>query len=112
LPRLQYLELSNNKLNDLPLEIVNLQNLTRLDISNNCIADLPYCLAQLPNLISLQVEGNPIKSIRCDILARGTTRILKTLRERCPSNFDEMSGDGLNAGGPPASQDNSIFPDK
>lgn len=82
LPSLKVLDLRDNKIEKLPDEIAMLQNLMRLDLSNNSIYSLPTSLCTLAHLVSLQVEGNPIRSIRRDIIACGTHRILKTLRDR------------------------------
>ena len=43
---------------------------------------LPYYLYPIPSLLLVQVEGNPMKTIRRDILARGTAGLLKYLRSR------------------------------
>lgn len=82
LPSLKVLDLRDNKIEKLPDEIAMLQSLMRLDLSNNSIYSLPVSLCTLAHLVSLQVEGNPIRSIRRDVIACGTTRILKTLRDR------------------------------
>lgn len=82
LPSLRVLDLRDNKIEKLPDEIAMLQNLMRLDLSNNSIYSLPTSLCTLAHLVSLQVDGNPIRSIRRDVIACGTQRILKTLRDR------------------------------
>lgn len=82
LPQLQVLDLRDNKIEALPDEINMLQSLMRLDLSNNSILTLPVSLCTLAHLTSLQLEGNPLRSIRRDIIQSGTTRILKTLRDR------------------------------
>jgi Leucine-rich repeat (LRR) protein len=82
LPNLKVLDLRDNKIEKLPDEISMLQGLMRLDLTNNSISSLPHSLCTLAHLVSLHVEGNPIKSIRRDIIACGTHRILKTLRDR------------------------------
>lgn len=82
LPSLKVLDLRDNKIEKLPDEISMLQSLMRLDLSNNSIYSLPTSLCTLAHLVSLQVDGNPIRSIRRDIVACGTQRILKTLRDR------------------------------
>lgn len=82
LPSLKVLDLRDNKIEKLPDEIAMLQSLMRLDLSNNSIYSLPTSLCTLANLVSLQVDGNPIRSIRRDVIACGTQRILKTLRDR------------------------------
>lgn len=82
LPSLKVLDLRDNKIEKLPDEISMLQSLMRLDLSNNSIYSLPTSLCALAHLVSLHVEGNPIRSIRRDVIACGTQRILKTLRDR------------------------------
>jgi Leucine-rich repeat (LRR) protein len=80
--QLKVLDLRDNKLKMIPDEIVNLQSLERLDVSNNNLSNLPYALGTLPHIKSLMVDGNPMKSIRRDIIQRGTVGLLKFLRMR------------------------------
>ncbi|XP_067893357.1 leucine-rich repeat-containing protein 40 isoform X3 [Heterodontus francisci] len=82
LSAISVLELRDNKLKSLPDEILLLQNLERLDLTNNDISSLPYVLGNLPKLKSLLVEGNPLRTIRRDIINRGTQELLKYLRSR------------------------------
>lgn len=109
LPNLKVIDLRDNKITKLPDEVSMLQSLMRLDISNNSLTSLPTSLCTLAHLVSLQVDGNPIKSIRRDIIACGTHRILKTLRDR---------DRGAGGDGPskivlsPTIPDSSPFPDK
>ncbi|KAM4722722.1 leucine-rich repeat-containing protein 40 isoform 2-T2 [Rhinophrynus dorsalis] len=76
------LELRDNKLKTLPEEIALLSRLERLDLTNNDLGSLPCSLGSLPNLKSLQLEGNPLRSIRRDVLSKGTQELLKYLRSR------------------------------
>lgn len=76
------LDLRENKITKIPDEITVLQLLERLDVSNNDLSTLPYTLGVLPHMKSLQVDGNPMKTIRRDIVARGTVGLLKYLRSR------------------------------
>ncbi|XP_036322939.1 leucine-rich repeat-containing protein 40 isoform X2 [Rhagoletis pomonella] len=142
LPHLKILDLRDNKITKIPEEISLLKNLIRLDFTNNSISNLPLSLASLAHLVNLQIDGNPIKSIRRDILQCGTTRILRTLRERAraaaekqqrlhqgdtasvsatssaasfiSTNSATMGADGLNSPRrPPGGCDeDTIFPDK
>ncbi|XP_067619510.1 leucine-rich repeat-containing protein 40 isoform X2 [Eurosta solidaginis] len=141
LPHLKILDLRDNKITKIPDEISLLKNLIRLDFTNNSISNLPLSLASLAHLVSLQIDGNPIKSIRRDILQCGTTRILRTLRERAraavekqhlyqgdtnslsstssatsfiPNSAHNMGADGLNSPRRPAGgyDEDAIFPDK
>ena len=82
IPVIQQLDLRDNKIRVLPDEIVNLQALERLDVTNNDLATLPYTVGTLPHMKSLLVEGNPMKSIRRDIIQRGTVGLMKYLRSR------------------------------
>ena len=80
--QIRILDLRDNKLRILPDEIVNLQSLERLDVTNNNLSSLPFALGTLPHIKSLMVDGNPMKSIRRDIIQRGTVGLLKYLRLR------------------------------
>ncbi len=82
LPNVTTLDLRDNKIPLLPDEIINLQGLERLDVSNNDLSTLPFTLGTLPHLKSLQVDGNPMRSIRRDIIQRGTNGLLKYLKSR------------------------------
>ncbi|EGD73872.1 leucine rich repeat containing protein 40 [Salpingoeca rosetta] len=76
------LDVRDNKLRDLSPSIVHLQALERLDVTNNDLATLPPELGVLPKLKSIVLDGNPMRSLRRDIIARGTQGILKYLRSR------------------------------
>ncbi|XP_076463206.1 leucine-rich repeat-containing protein 40-like [Babylonia areolata] len=79
---LNFLDLRDNKLARLPDEITLLQGLERLDLSNNDISVLPYSLGTINPLKSIVLDGNPLKSIRRDIIMRGTVELKKYLRSR------------------------------
>jgi Leucine-rich repeat (LRR) protein len=110
LPSLKVLDLRDNKIENLPDEIAMLQSLMRLDLSNNSINSLPTSLCTLAHLVSLQVDGNPIRSIRRDVIACGTQRILKTLRDRGGAG----DGPGNNRAKifQPTTIPEKVFPDK
>ncbi|CAH1772444.1 unnamed protein product [Owenia fusiformis] len=76
------LVLNDNKLAKLPEEITLLQGLERLDLTNNDLTGLPYVLGTLQKLKAIVLDGNPMKSIRRDIIMRGTNEIKKYLRSR------------------------------
>ncbi|XP_067135342.1 leucine-rich repeat-containing protein 40-like [Centruroides vittatus] len=76
------LDLRSNKISKIPDEITWLQSLERFDLTNNNLSGLPYTLGILPHLKSLSIEGNSMRSIRRDIIQRGTVQLLKWLRSR------------------------------
>jgi len=76
------LDLRDNHISTLPQDVIKLQSLERLDLTNNSLSNLPLTLGVLPHLKSVQLEGNPMKSIRRDIMSRGTVELLKYLRSR------------------------------
>uniref|UniRef100_A0A672LYQ2 Leucine-rich repeat-containing protein 40-like n=1 Tax=Sinocyclocheilus grahami TaxID=75366 RepID=A0A672LYQ2_SINGR len=78
----------DNKVKNLPEEITLLQGLERLDLTNNDISSLPCGLGTLPKLKSLALEGNPLRTIRRDLLTKGTGELLKYLRSRIQEHPD------------------------
>ncbi|XP_029330888.1 leucine-rich repeat-containing protein 40 isoform X2 [Mus caroli] len=75
------LDLRGNKLRSVPEEMALLQSLERLDLSNNDISSLPCSLGNL-HLKFLALEGNPLRTIRREIIAKGTQEVLKYLRSK------------------------------
>ncbi|XP_036046569.1 leucine-rich repeat-containing protein 40 isoform X3 [Onychomys torridus] len=75
------LDLRGNKLQSVPEEMALLQSLERLDLSNNDISSLPCSLGNL-HLKFLALEGNPLRTIRREIIAKGTQEVLKYLRSK------------------------------
>ncbi|GFR32200.1 leucine-rich repeat-containing protein 40 [Trichonephila clavata] len=94
LPNIKLIDLRDNKIPDIPDTICTLQSLERLDVSNNALTSLPYTLGTLPHLKFLSIDGNPMRSIRRDIIQRGTVQLLRWLRSRIedPSVLKNMSG--------------------
>ncbi|XP_020144492.1 leucine-rich repeat-containing protein 40 isoform X3 [Microcebus murinus] len=98
------LDLRDNKLKSVPDEITLLQSLERLDLSNNDISSisiinlifcsLPYSLGNL-HLKFLALEGNPLRTIRREIINKGTQEVLKYLRSKIkddgPSQSDSVT---------------------
>ncbi|XP_062960949.1 leucine-rich repeat-containing protein 40 isoform X3 [Cynocephalus volans] len=88
------LDLRDNKLKSVPDEIILLQSLERLDLSNNDISSLPYSLGNL-HLKFLALEGNPLRTIRREVINKGTQEVLKYLRSKIkddePSPSDSVT---------------------
>ncbi|XP_045160568.2 leucine-rich repeat-containing protein 40-like [Mercenaria mercenaria] len=97
LPAISVLDLRDNKICKLPDEIAQLQSLERLDVTNNDLAGLPYLLGTVTTLKSIVVDGNPMRSIRRDIIMRGTQEIKKYLRSRIedPSEIPAAATNGV-----------------
>ena len=93
IPNVGVLDLRDNKIASIPDEIINLHGLERLDLTNNDLSTLPYTLGTMPNLKSLLVEGNPMKSIRRDIIQRGTVGLMKYLKSRLTTDELAQLGD-------------------
>jgi Leucine-rich repeat (LRR) protein len=79
---LVYLDLRENKIQSIPVEITRLVALERLDLSNNDLPGLPNEMGHMAQLKSLLLDGNPLKSLRRDIMQKGTFEILKYMRGR------------------------------
>ena len=76
------LDLRDNKIHAISEDIVVMQCLERLDVSNNDLSSLPSVLGVMENLKSIVLDGNPLKSLRRDIIMRGTMEIKRILRSR------------------------------
>ncbi|XP_069126411.1 leucine-rich repeat-containing protein 40-like [Argopecten irradians] len=76
------LDLRDNQLAFLPDSISLLEGLERLDLSNNDLPGLPFTLGLIVSLKSIVLDGNPMKSIRRDIIMRGTMELKKYLQSR------------------------------
>ncbi len=62
--KVEFLDLSNQGLTEIPVEIGQLTNLTRLHLTNNQIRGLPTEVIQLTNLTQLNLERN----LKVDVL--------------------------------------------
>ncbi|ESN94677.1 hypothetical protein HELRODRAFT_107921 [Helobdella robusta] len=82
---LKILDLKDNQLSSIPDEISSLEHLERFDASNNNLSTVPNTLGLMVNLKALYLDGNPVRSIRRDILVRGTVEIKKFLKNRLVS---------------------------
>jgi internalin A len=57
------LDLSSEKLTEIPVEIAKLTNLTQLDLSGNQVTEIPEAIAKLTNLTQLDLSYNQITEI-------------------------------------------------
>jgi len=73
---LQWLDLSDNKIEVLSEELCNLVNLTDLIIVNNKIKLIPYYIKNLTNLQYLNLQGNDLKSLSDIMLELKNLKIL------------------------------------
>ena len=69
---LQVLDVRDNKIRELGSGIARLKCLERLDVTNNDLNGIPPELARVKSIKSIVLDGNPIKSIRRDIIGKGT----------------------------------------
>jgi hypothetical protein len=58
LPKLEVLNLSNNKVQELPAEVSMMSGLNKLNMMNNQLADVPDELAALSRLTQFDFSGN------------------------------------------------------
>lgn len=79
---LRVLELRDNKIVEIPEDIIKLQQLIKLDLTNNDLRFLPNSLGFLTELQKLYIDGNPLRSIRQQVIRGGTERVLKYLRDK------------------------------
>ncbi|KAL5258185.1 hypothetical protein ACHWQZ_G012972 [Mnemiopsis leidyi] len=89
---LTVLDCSDNKVTVLPEAITSMSKLKRLDVSNNSLNILPPQLALMDNLFSLSVEGNPLRTMRREIIAKGTNAIKDYLKLKLQPDSLEEAG--------------------
>ncbi|XP_055337242.1 E3 ubiquitin-protein ligase LRSAM1-like isoform X2 [Paramacrobiotus metropolitanus] len=79
LPNLQWLDLRDNQLHELPEEIGRLHDLRCLLLDNNCLTRLPVTLAYCRELSGLHLSGNPLIEPPPEVCKQGCGHILKWL---------------------------------
>ncbi|XP_065643607.1 leucine-rich repeat-containing protein 40 isoform X2 [Hydra vulgaris] len=77
------LSLRDNAIAEIPESFTKLRTLERADLSNNSLSTLPNAVGKM-NLKALTLDGNSMRSIRRDIVDRGTNAILAYLKSRLP----------------------------
>lgn len=88
---LDVLDLGNNKIREIPIAFVHfLTSLGNLCLINNDLAQLPPLMGFHRTLHTLQVDGNPLKTLRRQIIEKGTPAILNHLREKYVKNQDDI----------------------
>ena len=99
LESLSVLDIRDNKVAEIPKEINLLTGLQRLDLTNNDLTGLPYVMGTMTALKAVVLDGNPMKSIRRDIIMRGTTELKKYLTSRIEeTDIPVASNKGVHSG--------------
>lgn len=80
---LNVLDISNNKFEDVPESVLQLEHLRRLDFSSNQLKALPARLGSMPNLQVINWEGNPLRHPPRHISS--SLDVLKSLRDNLQS---------------------------
>uniref|UniRef100_A0AC35U8Z9 Calponin-homology (CH) domain-containing protein n=1 Tax=Rhabditophanes sp. KR3021 TaxID=114890 RepID=A0AC35U8Z9_9BILA len=87
LKQLRVLNLMCNKLDALPSEIVSLELYT-LNVTGNRLTDLPVELCSMSSLIHLYVNDNPLQSPPIEIAMKGREHIFKYLQSAVSSDVN------------------------
>ncbi len=85
LSHLRRLDLTNNRLEQLPMEICRLLNLEELLLSANRLTVLPPELGRLQKLKRLELDDNPLRQPPEEVIAHGTQAVLTYLTEIVPA---------------------------
>mmetsp|Transcript_49702 Transcript_49702/g.82508 ORF Transcript_49702/g.82508 Transcript_49702/m.82508 type:complete len:622 (+) Transcript_49702:34-1899(+) len=84
---LSVLDLSNNRLLSVPPDITALTSLTSLQLTNNELRVIAPEVGLMTHLRNLALEGNPQRTLRQNILLKGTAAVLSFLRDRLPQPY-------------------------
>jgi Leucine-rich repeat (LRR) protein len=79
---MKYLDLSNNKIKEIPISFYYGKNLEFLSVENNELNMIPTFLGILSKLQTLLVQGNPQKLIRPMLISQGSSKVIEYLKNR------------------------------
>lgn len=82
LPSLVTLDVSNNKIADVDTSLFRARLLEYISVENNELHDIPAELAALPRIKVLLIAGNPQRTVRTNVLAQGSSKVIEFLRSR------------------------------
>lgn len=91
---LEVLDLSNNKLSELPADFDRLQNLRILFLTNNLFTHIPAILAACPNLEMISFKSNKVSVVAEDVFPVTTRWLILTDNqiERLPNSMGKLLG--------------------
>ncbi|XP_050407184.1 leucine-rich repeat-containing protein 40 [Patella vulgata] len=96
LKHVTFLDLSDNKLKSIPQTLFFLR-LERLILKNNKIEIIPVDVLEMIYLVELNVDGNPLTSPGPSICSKGVVEILKFLRQTNETKQKTNTGDYITA---------------
>lgn len=85
---LSTLNVSNNKLRDIPSALVQCSQLKLLDVSNNDLPTVPGELGRLEALNTLKLDGNPLRAFKRSLISADISAVKKWLRLRAGDDAD------------------------
>ncbi|KAB0394237.1 hypothetical protein E2I00_014525, partial [Balaenoptera physalus] len=93
LSNLEDLDLSNNHLRTVPASFASLSRLLQLNLSSNQLKSLPAEISGMKklHLKFLALGGNPLRTIRREIINKGTQEVLKYLRSKIKDDGSSQS---------------------
>jgi len=92
LPGLVTLDLSNNKIESLGSSLNSALCLEYLNVENNNLHEIPAELAALPRLKVLLIAGNAQRTVRTTLLQQGSSKVIEYLRSRLPLDYRVPNG--------------------
>lgn len=100
LPLLEHLDISNNKITQLPHTIAFAQSLAFLSLENNELNEIPAILGGLKKLQTLLIQGNPQRLIRYTIVSQGSAKVIEWLKNKLDPKMLESMFSGAPAAHP------------